>query len=157
MTCRVVPVTTACLAIAALSVAPAGQPAVRQRQLKALAQKFSGHEVWDPGNTRYDLRRLDRPLHAYRDEAAGLLDGALFALANGTNPEIMLFVEARADPRDATKAAWRFAVGRLSHAELHLEYDGREVFSSPRGDRLSGPDKPYWLGLVEGVPREPGK
>jgi hypothetical protein len=136
---------------------PAGESAQRQRQLKALAQKFTGHQFWDPDNSRYELRRLDRPLHAYTDEAAGVLDGALYTLANGTNPEIMLFVEARVNPADRSGAAWQFAVGRLSHAELHLAYDGKEVFDAPRGDRVSGPDKPYWLGLIEGVPRKPGK
>jgi hypothetical protein len=86
-----------------------------------------------------------------------VLDGALYTLANGTNPEILLFVEARADPTDESRATWRFAVGRLSHAELHLHYDGKEVFAAPRGDRASGPERPYWLGLIGGAARKPGK
>jgi hypothetical protein len=139
--------------------APAADPAQRQRQLKLLAQRFTGHEFWDPNNTRYDLRRLDRPLHAYRDEAAGLLDGALFALTNGTNPEIMLFVEARADPKGGPKAAWQFAVGRLADAELHVEFDGRGVFTAPRAKLVAGRDKPYWAGFItltpDGDPRRP--
>src|SRR5205085_1769530 len=90
--------------------APAADAAGRQRQMKLLAQKFTGHQFWDPDNSRYELRRLERPLHTYRDEAGGLLEGGLFALANGTNPEIMLFVEARADPKDKSKAVWQYAV-----------------------------------------------
>jgi hypothetical protein len=129
--------------------APASDAPARQRQLKLLAQKFTGHEFWDPNNSRYELRRLERPLVSYRDETNGLLEGGLFTLANGTNPEILLFVESRVDPTDASKARWQYAVGRVSHSELHLEYDGREVFNSPRGDRLSGWDKPYWLGVIE--------
>jgi hypothetical protein len=129
--------------------APAAETALRQRQLKALAQKFTGHEFWDPDNTRYELRRLERPLHTYRDEAAGLLDGALYTLANGTNPEIMLFVEARIDPKNRGKAVWQFAVGRSSHAEFHLEYEGKEILNGPRGRALSGPDKPYWVITVD--------
>jgi hypothetical protein len=130
--------------------APAAEAPQRQRQLKQLAAKFVGHEFWDPDNSRYELRRLDRPLHTYRDEDAGVLDGSLYTLANGTNPEILLFVEARSDPKDGSKA-WRFTTGRLAHAELHLEYDGKEVFDAPRADRarLSAPDKPYWLSFVE--------
>jgi len=38
---------------------------------------------------------------------------------------------------------------------LHLEYDRKEVFNSPRGDRLSGWDKPYWLGNI-GSKSDPG-
>jgi hypothetical protein len=129
--------------------APAAEGTQRQRQLKLLAQKFTGHEFWDPDNSRYELRRLERPLYTYRDEAGGVLEGGLFTLANGTNPEIMLFVEARMDPKDKSKTVWQYAVGRLSHAELRLEYDGKEILNSPRGDRLSGSNKPYWLGLID--------
>lgn len=135
--------------------APAADAKQRQLQLKPLARKFTAHEFWDPDNSRYELRRLDRPLRAYSDEAGGVLDGGLYVLANGTNPEILLFVEARTDPKDKSKPSWQFAVGRLSHAELHLEHDGKEVFNSPRGDRLSGWDKPYWLGNI-GSKIDPG-
>jgi hypothetical protein len=132
--------------------APAADAALRQRQLRALAQKFTGHQFWDPDNSRYELRRLDRPLHAYTDEAAGVLDGALYTLANGTNPEIMLFVEARVNPADASKPVWQYTVGRLAHAELHMEYDGKEVFSAPRGNQVAGSNKPYWLGFINTAP-----
>lgn len=126
--------------------APSEEASVRPRQLKLLAAKFSGHEFWNPGNTRYELRLLKRPLYTYRDEANGLLEGGLFTLANGTNPEIMLFVEARVDAKNPSKRVWEYTVGRLAHAELHLEYNGKEVFDAPRGDRVAGSDQPYWLG-----------
>jgi hypothetical protein len=132
--------------------------AARSRQLKQLAQKFTGHQFWDPNNSRYELRRIERPLHTYRDEAGGLLEGGLFALANGTNPEILLFVEARVDPKDKSRAVWQYAVGRLAHAELHLDYDGKEIFSAPRGGALSGRDKPYWVDFIPAAPDAgPGK
>jgi len=135
--------------------APAADTVARQRQLKMIAQKFAGHEFWDPNNSRYELRRLDRPLHTYRDEAAGVLDGGMYVLANGTNPEIMLFVEARARPDE--KPAWQFTIGRMSHSELHVEYDGKEVFSGPRGRDLSGPDRPYWVSYIAAPPPDPEK
>ncbi|OWK38350.1 hypothetical protein [Fimbriiglobus ruber] len=128
--------------------APATDEQQRQRQLKQMALKFTGHEFWDPDNSRYELRRLERPLHTYKDENGGTQVGALYTLANGTNPEIMLFIEARVDPKNGTKATWQFLVGRLAHAELHLEYDGKEVFTAPRANRLSGPEKPYWLSFI---------
>jgi hypothetical protein len=132
--------------------APAADALLRQRQMKLLAEKFTAHEFWDPDNTRYELRLLKRPLHTYRDEAGGVLDGGLFTLANGTNPEVMLFIEARVDPTNSSKAVWQYTVGRLAHAELHLEYDGKEVFEAPRGNRVSAPDQPYWLGFIRAAP-----
>ena len=131
--------------------APADHASQRQLQMKSLAQKFTGHQFWDPNNSRYELRRLERPLHTYRDESAGILDGALYTLANGTNPEILIFLEARVNASTLAKT-WQFAVGRLAHAELHMEYDGKEIFTAPRGDRLSGPTKPYWLGFIKSAP-----
>jgi hypothetical protein len=128
--------------------APATDSQQRQRQLKQMALKFTGHEFWDPDNSRYELRRLERPLHIYKGEDGGVQDGALYTLANGTNPEIMLFIEARVDPKNGKKATWQFLVGRLAHAELHLEYDGKEVFTAPRANRLSGPGQPYWLSYI---------
>src|SRR5262249_15129072 len=119
-----------------------------QRQLKLLAQKFTGHEFWNPDDTRYELRLLKRPLYTYRDEASGVLDGGVFTLANGTNPEILLFVEARMDPKNSSKRIWQYTVGRLAHAELHLEYDGKEVFNAPRGNKVAGSNQPYWLSFI---------
>lgn len=133
------------------AAAPAAEAALRQRQLKLLAQNFTGHEFWDPDNSRYELRLLKRPLGSYRDETKGVLEGGLFALANGTNPEILLFIEARVDPKNNSKAVWKYTVGRLAHAELHLEYNGKEVLDAPRGNRVSGSNQPYWLGFLNGT------
>jgi hypothetical protein len=139
--------------------APAAEAPLRQRQLKLLAQKFTAPQFWDPDNTRYELRLLKRPLYTYRDEAGGVLEGGLFTLANGTNPEIMLFVEARVDPKNSSKTVWQYTVGRSAHAELHLEYDGKEVFDAPRGNKVSASNKPYWLGFfnaaLDADPRKP--
>jgi hypothetical protein len=130
----------------------AADTALRQRQMKLLAQKFSAHEIYNPNNTRYDLRRLDRPLRSYRDEDAGIVEGGLFAFANGTNPEILLFVEARQGMPKGSKPTWQFGVGRSANAELHLEYDGREVYSAPRGNYVSGRDKPFWTTTLQFTP-----
>jgi hypothetical protein len=127
---------------------PAADAQQRQRQLKQMALKFAGHEFWDPDNSRYELRRLERPLHIYKDEDGGVREGALYTLCNGTNPEIMLFLEARVDPKNCTKATWQFLVGRTAHAELHLEYDGKEVFTAPRVNR-AGPNNTYWLSFID--------
>src|SRR5262249_31555766 len=108
---------------------------LRQRQLKQLAQDFTAYEIWLPNDTRYDLRRLDRPLHSYRNEDAGIIEGGLFTFANGTNPEVLLFIEAR--QAKGSKPVWQFGVGRSAYAEFHVHYQGKEVHSVPRGDRVT--------------------
>jgi hypothetical protein len=52
---------------------------------------------------------------------------------------------------------WQYAVGRLAHAELHLLYDGEEVFDVPRGNRVAGSDKPYWIGFINAPAPKPEK
>ncbi len=128
--------------------APSAEASQRQRQLKLLSQKFTGHEIWNPNNSRYELRRIERPVHTYRNEDHGLMEGGLIILANGTNPEILLFLEARADPKDKTKAIWQFMLARSANAELHLQFDGKEVFDLPRGRPGTGVDKPYFNGGI---------
>ncbi len=88
----------------------------------------------------------------YQDEAEGLLDGGLIILANGTNPEIFLFLEAAASPKDKSKTVWQYRVGRSSNAELHLDYDGKEIFDGLFGGSLSGPHKPYFVTRVNANP-----
>jgi hypothetical protein len=139
------------------AAAPVEDAPLRQRQLKQLAQKFTGYEFWDPNNSRYELRRLERAVHTYRDPDAGILDGGMYVLANGTNPEVMLFIEARTK-QGAKSPLWQFTVGRMTHAEYHLEYDDKEVLSAPPGKPLSGAGNPYWVVSVDApVMTEPKK
>jgi hypothetical protein len=77
------------------------------------------------------------------------LDGGLFILANGTNPAIPLFVDARVGPKNRSKNVWQYAVRRLSHTELHLEYDGKEACNAPRENRVSASNRPYWLSFIK--------
>jgi hypothetical protein len=134
------------------AAAPSTDATKRQLQLNQLAKKFSGYEFWDPNNSRYELRRLEKPVRTYKDEDDGIVEGALYILANGTNPEILVFLEARTDPKDKKKTSWQFAAGRSALAELHVDFDGKEVYQSPRqarhGSRVSGPNKPFWLSFI---------
>jgi hypothetical protein len=126
---------------------PAATNAARQRQIKSIAGRFSAHQFWDPDNSRFELRAIERPLLTYADPENGILDGALFTFANGTNPEILLMVEARAGS-NGKPDRYQFAVGRLAHAELHLAFDEKEIYSAPRGWTLCGPDKSYFSESV---------
>jgi hypothetical protein len=110
--------------------------------MKEIARRFTAHEFWDPDNSRFELRLLVQPVHRYRDERLGILDGAAFVLAHGTNPEAILLVEAhRAQPTQ-----WRYSLARLGSAELHAELDGREVWKRERTPGVVGsPTDPYWL------------
>lgn len=114
----------------------------RLLQLKALARRFAAHEFWDPNNSRFELRQLSQALHRYEDHQRGLVDGGVFAFSNGTNPEVILLIEAKSDA--GAEPRWHYALARLGHAEMHVSLDDAEVWTVPRVDRLA-PTEPYWL------------
>ncbi|AMV20845.1 hypothetical protein [Planctomyces sp. SH-PL14] len=119
---------------------------VRLRQMKEIAGRLKAHEFWDPDNSRYELRLLIQPVHRYADPAAGILDGTVFVFAHGTNPEILVLIEATGpEPASAT---WKLAAARMGSAELHLSLGDEEVWSAPRTPNVVGrPEDPYWLFL----------
>ena len=87
---------------------PADDEAGRLRQMRDLARRFSAREFWD-GRT-YALRLLPHPIDRYADPASGLMDGAIFTFANGTNPELFLLIEARRQGDGPAK--WSYAAAR---------------------------------------------
>jgi hypothetical protein len=99
---------------------------------------------------------LAQPIHRYRDPLAGLLDGAMFIFAHGTNPEIVLLIEAAG--QDAAAAAWQYGVARLGSAELHVSLDSREVWTQERTPGVIGlPTDSYWLFFKPAVPARAGE
>lgn len=121
--------------------APGGTPVLRARQMKELAKRFSalGHYSDDSGNTQ--LRLLERYLHRYSDPGQQIVDGALYALAADTNPEVLLLFECR-QSRD-TEPQWYYGITRLSAGGLEAKHNGRQVWSCPP---IASWDsrKPYW-------------
>src|SRR5438270_462542 len=145
------------LVLPALSAGPAGgraqAPDAPAEIRKAAEHLVDGVELESlQGEAWVKANRLDRPLHSYRDEEAGILDGGLFAFANGTNPELLLFIEARQGKGKASKPVWQFGVGRASYAQLHAEYEGKEVYFATWGDLVRGRDKPFWSWRFQATP-----
>jgi hypothetical protein len=122
----------------------------RLSQLKDLARRFTAHEFWDPENSRFEMRLLAQPVHRYDAAEAGIHDGAVFILAHGTNPEVVVLIEALGKTMEASR--WHYSLARLGSAELHVELDGKEVWKQGRTPGVVGqPTDPYWLFLT---PRE---
>jgi hypothetical protein len=108
--------------------APAGSPAQRLTQARAIARRFSV-SLQAPKPGRIQQRLLPQPLDRYGDPEAGLLDGMLFAFVGATNPNVLLILEASSD--DAGVRAWRYAFARLSNVEETALLDGKQVWNVP--------------------------
>jgi hypothetical protein len=110
---------------------PAEKPAARLGQMKGLFARFAAHEG-AVVEGRIELRPMARPLYRYRDEAAGVIDGALFSFANGTNPEVLWIIEAQSD--DQKNESWQFGFVQMTGAEVIAELDGKEIWKCREAD-----------------------
>lgn len=105
--------------------AAAARDEARLVQLKGLARQFTATEHLD-GET-YRLRLLPNPVHRYSRPDAGVTDGAMFLFAYGTNPEIVMQVEAVDE-----SPGWRVAFAQLAAADLTVTLDETAVWDAER-------------------------
>ena len=99
--------------------------------MKALARRFKAYEYFAPTKKaaieRYELRLLPQPVLRFEDQKAGLVDGAIFFLAYGTNPEVALLIQA--DREGDAEPAWTYGLARMGRAELHVNLDDSEAWT----------------------------
>jgi hypothetical protein len=110
---------------------PDEKPAARLRQMKELAGRFRGTLLgWKADNSdREELRLLTKPLYRYEGRAEPIVDGAVFALAMGTDPEILLLIEA---VQEGDKATWQYAFARRTSGQLEARLDDSVVWEAAR-------------------------
>jgi hypothetical protein len=119
--------------------APAETKVARTLQMRALAKRFSGRQAWR--GDRSELRLLPTPVWQYVSDEEGVLAGGLFAFSHGgTNPEVVLILEATRN-RDGDR--WQFGCVRLGHAEMTIRFDDRIVWSAPTYNEVN-PEAPYY-------------
>ena len=119
--------------------APAGDEAARLRQMHDLAKRFSATEFWDVTSQHYPLRLLPHPIDRYQDAASGLIDGAIFMFANGTNPEALLLIEASRRGNGPPK--WTYAAATSPRLRPHSSSTGR-MCGPHRTSMVISPRKP---------------
>jgi hypothetical protein len=104
----------------------------QQSALRGIARRLEATES-RRGET-FALRLLDRPIYTYADPDRGIVQGGLFAMSYGTNPELLVQVEARTE---GDKPHWQIAFARLSAAELIVRQSDKEIW---RADALKADD-----------------
>ena len=134
------------------AASPAATPAARLRQMKGLAAEFSStfRPYIAPDNEpAVELRLLPQPLFRYESEDAAIIDGALFAFVQGTDPQSLLLLEARAGDKGRS---WHYAFARLASGALTGSHDSHEVWSVAKYDFRADPRKPFLLLLKQPAP-----
>jgi hypothetical protein len=124
---------------------PADDATKRLRQMKELVRQIKAFEYFKPLNQRsrerYELRVLPQQVHRYSNANSGLIDGGMFIISYGLNPEIILLVEARVE--GSSGPAWYYTFARTSIAELHVDFETKPIWSHP-GGFSKGPHDIYW-------------
>ena len=92
------------------------------------------------GEPPLELRLLPQPIHRYASQEEGLVDGALFVFAQGTDPETMLLFEAR---KNGENYEWQYACARVTWAPVNVVYQSKEVWNVGYWDRVPNPTRPY--------------
>jgi hypothetical protein len=90
----------------------------------------------------FELRILPQPVHRDADAQSGLIDGGVFLIAYGLNPEVILLLEARRE--GSSEPEWQCGFARAAVMDLQVDFEGKEIWSD-RGLRFSGPKDTYWL------------
>lgn len=126
--------------------APASTAVGRLQQMRTFCRDFAAQSI-SAEDDRVELRLLPQPLFRYQSSSTDIVDGALFAFVCtiGTDPEIFLQLEARADTNGPK---WHCSLARFSHQNLFVRYKDREIWKAIRDDAnpLShNAGRTYWL------------
>lgn len=109
-----------------LNKAPTPRTNARLRlvQMRAIARQFSA-TLEEPNGTQSALELKPTPLYRYSSSKYGVLDGAIFSLALGTDPEVMLLVEATKE--GDSPATWQVAFARFHYWKVFVENESGEI------------------------------
>jgi hypothetical protein len=110
----------------------AGQPRLRQVQMRAMAREFSARMVDLKGGAA-ELRLMPQPLYRYEPEGGEVQDGAIFAFAFDRDPEVLLVLEARGGE---DQAQWHYALARFHFVQLWVSHKGQQVWQAEALPRM---------------------
>jgi hypothetical protein len=113
---------------------PATTAGERLVQMRQLARRFAVTERLP--NEAAECRLLTQPIDRYQSAPERIVDGAIFAYAHGTNPELGVVFESDGE-------RWRYGTFRLTTAEVTVTLDGQQVAFYERFNPRGRTDGPY--------------
>lgn len=132
------------------SVPPSESDKVRLRQMREVARRFN---VITKSKPDVELRLMAQPIYRYTAEREGVMDGAVFAFVEATDPDFLLVVEAHAE-RAASPAEWRYTLARLCSRPVEVSLDGKPLWSADAyWTNPRSPSDPYAEKLLGTYPR----
>lgn len=109
--------------------APSKRQNIQRLQVARIVRAFSGEIAETDNDDRFrQLRLLTSALYQYESPENHVTHGSLFAFVDGTDPELLLMVEARMVDDEL---AWHFAPIRQNHRRLKLKRDDETIWDVP--------------------------
>jgi hypothetical protein len=119
---------------------PADSPVKRLSQMKDSADRFRARVTVHTGGTE-ELRLLTTPLYRYK--SGETIDGALFTFVQGTDPEVILHLEANRRKTDKGEVTeWQYAISRRSGRPLEAMLDDKHIWSVELSQ--GAPNQPWY-------------
>jgi hypothetical protein len=125
------------------SPAPASSRAGRLSQMRAAARRLSASITAEEAG---DLRLMPQPLYRYPEKTSGAVDGALFAFALATDPELIVVIEQQ---ENTAQSAMRVAFARFGNLAMSVKDGERELWSCDRGTPGKSEGKYYLRWRIE--------
>jgi hypothetical protein len=117
---------------------PAATAVARLAQMRAVAREYTATVAAE--KDQQGLRLLSQPVFRYGRPDGTVVDGAMFAYCKGTNPEVLLLVEA---VKREKGPEWHYAFARMTSRACEVRREERVVWTAPRL-RGGSPTDPYF-------------
>ena len=121
---------------------PAATAVQRLKQMRDIADRFKASDEFEGREQSDELRLLSRPLHRFGKADTETLDGALFAHAHGTDPELLIIIEAI---QVYTGHEWHYALAPMTGYALKATLDDKPNWDVPWRQPPYDPKEPFFV------------
>jgi hypothetical protein len=116
--------------------APSESRVARLVQMREIARNYTTE-----GGGGGQHRLLTQPIYRYPESTTGVIDGAIFAYAHTTDPQVFLLIETR--HRD-----WFVAFARSTVVPLEVRQDGKLIWSCERKLEPFAQNEPFFISFA---------
>lgn len=121
---------------------PAKTAVQRLVQMRQMAKRFSVSDEFEGREKSDELRLLPNPLIRFGSDGNETLDGALFAHAHGTDPELMIVLEAL---KTDSGYRWHYSLAPMTGYALKASLDDKAVWEVPWRKPPFDPSEPFFI------------
>jgi hypothetical protein len=128
--------------------APMPAKTERQRlvQMRAIAEQYRAIDDFEDQKSRWELRLLAKPVYRYAVPEGGIIDGALWAFAHGTDPEVFLLLEAR---ETSQGHEWQIGMAPMTAYAVEVSRKDKPVWSAPLREPPWKPREPFFIRVYQ--------